>query len=181
MTNRLDSRGLGSKILVRMPNDPNISRNSNDADVQRAVRSFIYPSDEATLRRVVESWSVADFLYAMERIETDVHQPDLRLGSRQLFRMLLEERKATDSRIASEATNERRHQELMQHMKQQRGNDTTTLGLLRLVASADSGYSATLSEQELAGFKRLEKRGYLSGQIGPVSHDEPETIVECNR
>jgi hypothetical protein len=161
-----------------MSNDPNSVRKVGDADVQRVVRDFIYPNQEASLRREVESWGVADFLYAMDRVDTDVHQSPLRFGSHQLFRQLLDERKTADSRVAAEAANERRHQELVRQLEKQRGKDTTTLGLLRLIAMADGGFSTTLSKEEFAGFKRLEVSGYIFGQIGPSTHDDEETMVE---
>jgi hypothetical protein len=53
----------------------------------------------------------------------------------------------------------------------------TSLEILRRVAAARGNYAATVTADQFALLKELESSGFLVGQIGPDSHDSPETMV----
>lgn len=56
-------------------------------------------------------------------------------------------------------------------------DDRLTLEILERLA-ASPGYSATVTEAEFHLFEGLEASGYISGKIGPDTHDAPDTMVE---
>ncbi len=154
-------------------------RKISDADVQHAVRSFAYPSQEATFRQVADSWGAADFLYAMDRVQIDV-QAEHKLGFLALIRKMRDEREAAETNAVIEAANERRHAELIAEVVARvpnAKNRINTLDVLLLAASSPDGYTATASKQEFSLFRELEADHYVVGQIGPDSHDAPETMV----
>jgi hypothetical protein len=90
-------------------------RKTNDADVQQVVRWINYPTQEVTLIEMTKTWSEADFLYAIDRLQTD--QPKERRDQvRELYRNLRAERQVTDARIASEEANIQRHNEISKRL-----------------------------------------------------------------
>lgn len=90
-------------------------RKTNDADVQQVVRWINYPTQEVTLIEMTKTWSEADFLYAIDRLQTD--QPKERQDQvRELYRNLRAERQVTDARIASEEANIQRHNEISKRL-----------------------------------------------------------------
>ena len=97
-------------------------RKTNDAEVQRIVRSVSYdtPSSEVFLRRETGKWSGADFLYALERLETDVaSQPkETHERLRLLYRTLLREREDSEARQITEEANVKRHGEISRQLEE---------------------------------------------------------------
>lgn len=169
---------------LRQSDPHNMSqRKSSDADVQHAVRSFAYPSQEATFRQVTQAWSTSDFLYAMDRVQFDV-QGQHKFDFLQLVRKMRKEREVAEAYSAAEEAHARRHAELMTKMAtptQNAKRAITTLHVLLLAASTPEGYTATASKEEFSLFKELEANHYVVGQIGPDSHDAPETMIEAVR
>jgi hypothetical protein len=105
---------------VNIYNDPQMStRNTDDAEVQRVVRSINYVTQEATLIGMTKNWSEADFLYGIERLDSD--QPhDRREPLRVLYHKLHRERHAEEVRMDSEAANAKRHEELSRRLEELR-------------------------------------------------------------
>jgi hypothetical protein len=86
-------------------------RKTSDVDIQIVVRQINYESQEAMLLQMTKNWSVADFIYAIDRLEVD--QPTGRREQlRGLYRTLRVEREAVDARRSSEEANAKRHAEL---------------------------------------------------------------------
>jgi len=52
------------------------------------------------------------------------------------------------------------------------------LDVLERIGEADDLFSATVSKSEFRIFKELEASSYIEDQIGPITHDEPDTVVE---
>jgi hypothetical protein len=92
-------------------------RNINDADVQTVVRFISYVTQEVTLIEMTRTWSEADFLYAIERLQTD-QQPERRDQLRELYWKLRNERLAADARMASEEANVQRHNEISKRLEE---------------------------------------------------------------
>jgi hypothetical protein len=59
-----------------------------------------------------------------------------------------------------------------------KSSTVTTLSILERIAAADDSVSTTLSKSEFRIFRELEASGHIEGQIGPDTHDAPETMVE---
>lgn len=97
-------------------------RKTNDAEVQRIVRSVPYdtPSSEVFLRTQSGKWSSADFLYALERIDIDVSgQPKEAFERlRTLYRTLLKERQDSEARLIAEEANIKRHTEMSRQLEE---------------------------------------------------------------
>jgi hypothetical protein len=55
---------------------------------------------------------------------------------------------------------------------------TTMLDVLERIGEADDLFSATVSKSEFRIFKELEASSYIEGQVGPITHDEPDTIID---
>ena len=90
-------------------------RKTTDADIQQVVRWINYATQEVTLIEMTKTWSEADFLYAIDRLQTD--QPKERRDQvRELYRNLRAERQVTDARIASEEANIQRHNEISKRL-----------------------------------------------------------------
>jgi hypothetical protein len=88
-------------------------RKADDAEIQRIVRFYRFPTQEVALIKDTKKWSEDDFLYALERVETDL--PELsseeRNQIRSLYRNLRVER-------ASEEANARRHDEIFRQLEE---------------------------------------------------------------
>jgi hypothetical protein len=95
-------------------------RKATDADVQQVVRFFQYPSQEVSVIEATKKWSKADFLYALDRIDTDlsVQSEDIRDQLRGLYRRLRQERVEADARIAAEAASVQRHIEISRKLEE---------------------------------------------------------------
>jgi hypothetical protein len=95
-------------------------RKTKDAEVQRVVGFIKYPSQEVSLIEMTKTWNEADFLYALDRIDTDLSgQPkEMREQLRLLYRTLRGEREAADARTASEEANTKRHVEITRHLEE---------------------------------------------------------------
>jgi hypothetical protein len=91
-------------------------RKTNDADVQQVVRWINYPTQRVTLVEMTKTWSEADILYAIDRLQTDQRERQDQL--RDLYWDLRMERQATDSRIASEEANAQRHNEISKRLEE---------------------------------------------------------------
>jgi hypothetical protein len=86
-------------------------RRTDDAEVQRIVHFVSYPSQETSLIEMSKTWSGADFLYALDRLQTD--QPtDRRAPLLELYRRLRAEREEEDARRAFEEASAQRHAEI---------------------------------------------------------------------
>jgi hypothetical protein len=86
-------------------------RNTDEVRIQEVVRSIHYVSQEVTLLEMTKNWSEADFLYAIERLDSD--QPQERRDElRGLYHKLRRERQAEEARKASEAASASRHEEV---------------------------------------------------------------------
>jgi hypothetical protein len=84
------------------------ARKTDEAEIQRIVRAINYVTQEASLMEMTKTWSPADFIYALDRLETD--QPtERRAALRGLYRALMIERVELEARQAAEVANERRH------------------------------------------------------------------------
>jgi predicted transcriptional regulator len=92
-------------------------RNTDDAEVQNVVRWIKYISQEVDLIKKTKTWSEADFLYAIERLEVDLPK-EMRDQVRGLYRNLLMERQATDARIVAEEASARRHDEISRRLEE---------------------------------------------------------------
>jgi len=92
-------------------------RNTDDAEVQNVVRCIKYISQEVDLIKKTKTWSEADFLYAIERLEVDLPK-EMRDQVRGLYRNLLMERQATDARIVAEEASARRHDEISRRLEE---------------------------------------------------------------
>jgi hypothetical protein len=93
----------------------NIAR---EAEIQRVVRWIQYPTQETDLIRETKSWNDDDFLYAIDRVQTDLgalpkEQQD---QIRRLYRALLKERQDENARIASEKASAQRHEEISRRL-----------------------------------------------------------------
>jgi hypothetical protein len=94
---------------------PMSDRKADDAEVQRIVHWIISPAQEVTLIEQTKKWSEADFLYAIDRLETD--QPEERRQHlRGLYRALRKERQEHDARNASEEASARRFDDLSRRL-----------------------------------------------------------------
>lgn len=93
-----------------------IKRKTNDADVQQVVRWINYPTQKVSLIEMTKTWSEADILYAIERLQTDQRERQDQL--RDLYWDLRRERLATDARIASEEANIQRHNEISKRLEE---------------------------------------------------------------
>jgi hypothetical protein len=92
-------------------------RRTDDAEVQRVVGFINYTSQEGDLIKMTTTWSEADFLYALERLDSD--QPQERRDKvRDLYRNLRKERQAADERAASEEANAQRHDEISRRLEE---------------------------------------------------------------
>ena len=91
-------------------------RKTNDADVQQVVRWINYPTQKVDLIEMTKTWSVADILYAIERLQTDQRERQDQL--RELYWDLRMEHLATDARIASEEANTQRHNEISKRLEE---------------------------------------------------------------
>lgn len=91
-------------------------RKTNDAEVQRILRTFPYytSSSVVSIRRDTREWSSADFLYALERLDTDVssQNKEMHEGLHVLYCTLLQEREDSEARLIAEEANLKRHGEL---------------------------------------------------------------------
>jgi hypothetical protein len=94
-------------------------RKADDAEVQRVVHWIKYVSQEVTLIEMTKAWSEADFLYAVERIETDLLDipQERREQIRGLYWNLRMERQVTEAHMASEEANIRRHDEIVRQLQ----------------------------------------------------------------
>lgn len=92
-----------------------IKRKTNDADVQQVVRWINYPTQKVSLIEMTKTWSEADILYAIERLQTDQRERQDHL--REMYWDLRRERLATDARIASEEANIQRHNEISERLE----------------------------------------------------------------
>ena len=95
----------------------NIAR---EAEIQTVVRWIHYPTHETDLIRATKSWNEEDFLYAIDRIQTDLvslskEQQDQIRG---LYRTLLKERQDENARITSENASVQRHQEISKRLEE---------------------------------------------------------------
>jgi hypothetical protein len=97
-------------------------RKTNEAEIQRIVRYVMFdtPSNEVFLRKESRNWSAGDFLYALERLGTDLNdQPqEMRERLRGLYRTLLNEREAAEARMILEAANADRHTEIFRQLEE---------------------------------------------------------------
>jgi len=92
-------------------------RNTDNAGVETVVRWINYVTQEVTLIEMTRTWSDADFLYAIERLQTD--QPkDRRDQLREIYWRLRNERIATDARVASEEASVQRHKEISMRLEE---------------------------------------------------------------
>lgn len=97
-------------------------RKTNDAEVQRIVRTFPYytSSSEASIRRDTREWSSADFLYSLERLDSDVssQNKEMHEGLRALYRTLLQEREDSEARNVLEEANVKRYAEISRRLEE---------------------------------------------------------------
>src|SRR5664280_2145466 len=92
-------------------------RKTTDADVQQVVRWINYPTQKVDLIEMTKTWSEADILYAIDRLQTD--QPKERRDQvRELYWNLRMERQATDARIDSEEASIQRHNEISKRLEE---------------------------------------------------------------
>ncbi len=92
-------------------------RNKSAADIQTVVHLINYPSQETLLIEQTRDWSVADVVYAIERLDQD--QPeDRREQLRGIYRALRIEREAAELRKVAEADTAKRHAELTARLDQ---------------------------------------------------------------
>lgn len=59
-----------------------------------------------------------------------------------------------------------------------KSQNITMLDVLERIDADDDSVSATVSKREFRIFKELEASSYIEGQIGPDSHDAPDTMVD---
>lgn len=95
-------------------------RNTDNAEVQRVVRWIKFITQEVDLIKMTKTWSEEDFLYAIERVQTDLPeiQQERRDEIRGLYRTLLMECQAADARIAMEKANAQRHDALLHRLEE---------------------------------------------------------------
>jgi len=97
-------------------------RKTDDAVIQRIVRFVLHntPSNEAYLRIESKTWTSDDFLYAIERVGSDLN--DKPKGTVEqvlpLYRELRKERQETEARLALETENTKRHAEISRQLEQ---------------------------------------------------------------
>ena len=46
-------------------------RKTEDAEVQRVVQAIGFPSQDVTLMEMTKNWNEEDFLYAIQRLDSD--------------------------------------------------------------------------------------------------------------
>jgi hypothetical protein len=86
-------------------------RRTNDAEVQRIVHLISFPTQEVSLIEETKTWSGADYLYALDRLQTD--QPTERfVPLQELYRRLRVEREAEDAQKVFEKASAQRHIEI---------------------------------------------------------------------
>ncbi len=96
-------------------------RKTEDAEVQKIVHFINYVTQEVMLIEMTNTWSEADFLYAIERLEVDQpkDQPKERRDQvRELYRNLRVERQAKEARNASEEASAQRHDEISRRLEE---------------------------------------------------------------
>jgi hypothetical protein len=93
-------------------------RKADDAEVERVVRSIGYITMQAMLLEMTKTWSSADFIYAIQRLETDQPHEIQRGQLRELYWRLRAERAADEARVILEETNTRRHTELTRQLEE---------------------------------------------------------------
>ena len=95
-------------------------RKTSDAEIQRIVRYVKYPTQEVFLRQEARAWNEADFLYALDRIDSDLaDQPnEARELVRVLYRTLRKDREEAEARMALESANIQRHAEISRRLEE---------------------------------------------------------------
>ena len=101
----------------RSPSNMIADRKESDAEIQRVVRFIVDSGQEADLIKMTPTWSAADFLYAIERLEVD-RPSSGRDKLRSLYRTLMTERESSVARATEEEVNGRRHIEMTQRLEE---------------------------------------------------------------
>jgi hypothetical protein len=86
-------------------------RKASEADVERVVRSFIWPRDEMSIRHETRLWGSADFLYAIGRVHVDLQAIAKRDEMLSIYKRLRDECVEREARAESESANAKRHAE----------------------------------------------------------------------
>jgi hypothetical protein len=124
-------------------------RNTEDSEVQRVVQFIHYVTQEVTLIEMSKNWSEADFLYAIERLDSDQRQ-ERREELRGLYHRLRRERQVEEARKTSEAASARRHEEISRRLEELKKTHWSTvphfwMTLAILILTAAAVYLAFLA------------------------------------
>lgn len=91
---------------------------AREVEIQGVVRFVRYSTQETDLIRMTKSWNEEDFLYAIDRVQTDlVELPKEQQDQiRRLYRAQLKERQDENARVASEKASAQRHEEISRRL-----------------------------------------------------------------
>ncbi len=95
-------------------------RKVSDGEMQQIIRFNIYPAQETYLRKVVKTWSEADFLYVLDRLDVDLsgQAEEIRDRLHTLYRTLLKEHEEAEARRAVEAASAKRHTDILRQLEE---------------------------------------------------------------
>jgi hypothetical protein len=121
------------------------TRRADDAEVQRIVRDFSFPSEEASVREATKNWSSADFVYAIGRLAVAPPRAGDIPKMRELYGALRNERAAEETRLQVERDSVERHAQLTKRLEQlQKPHWSVVPNFVVTVISAVAAIAATV-------------------------------------